>query len=279
VFKQSGRGVPVFNDKHLSWNWDWAKKMVDTARSMNFPFMASSSVPISWRIPQVEMPLGAEIEEVVCIGPGPVDSYDYHLLESIQAMVERRRGGERGIAWLEAKKGDAMWKSVGSGSWESGGLDPRLLEACLCRSQDMKPAREGFSHVLPSLDDMRRLDPEGVIYRYQYIDGPKASMILAGGVVSDIMFAARLKGREEPLSLLFYLGSGHGTQPFNFDALVWHIEQFVHTGKLPYPIERTLLATGLVCAGMDSLFQGKRLDTPHLAIGYKPYPQSTFRRS
>ena len=27
VFRATGRSVPVFNDKHLSWNWDWAKEM------------------------------------------------------------------------------------------------------------------------------------------------------------------------------------------------------------------------------------------------------------
>ncbi|MCU1292316.1 MAG: hypothetical protein JWP08_1166, partial [Bryobacterales bacterium] len=27
VFRDSGRSVPVFNDKHLSWKWEWAKEM------------------------------------------------------------------------------------------------------------------------------------------------------------------------------------------------------------------------------------------------------------
>ena len=27
VFRDSGRSVPVFNDKHLSWNWEWAKEI------------------------------------------------------------------------------------------------------------------------------------------------------------------------------------------------------------------------------------------------------------
>ena len=51
VFEDSGRSVPVFNDKHLSWNWDWAKEMYDTSRSMGFPLMAGSSLPVTWRTP------------------------------------------------------------------------------------------------------------------------------------------------------------------------------------------------------------------------------------
>ena len=45
VFRASGRSVPVFNDKHLSWNWDWAHKMYSSARELGFAFMAGSSPP------------------------------------------------------------------------------------------------------------------------------------------------------------------------------------------------------------------------------------------
>ena len=36
VFRDSGTSVPVFNDKHLSWNWEWARQMYDTSREMGF---------------------------------------------------------------------------------------------------------------------------------------------------------------------------------------------------------------------------------------------------
>jgi hypothetical protein len=67
VYKDSGRSVPMFNDKHLSWNWDWAKAMYDTSRQMGFPYMAGSSLPVTWRIPSVEMPLGSRIREALCV--------------------------------------------------------------------------------------------------------------------------------------------------------------------------------------------------------------------
>jgi hypothetical protein len=121
---------------------------------------------------------------------------------------------------------------------------------------------------------------EPVAYRYEHHDGLNATMFLLNGLVGDITLAARIKGQSEPLSTQCYLGGGRETQPFNFDALVWHIEQFLRSGKPTQPIERTLLTSGLVTAGVESLFQGsKQLDTPHLKIAYQPNPNSTFRRS
>ena len=102
VFKEDGRTTPVFNDKHLSWNWEWAKEMVDTARREGFPFLAGSSLPVTWRMPAVDLPHGAELEEVMCVAMGGVDSYDFHALEVIQCMAERRKGGETGVIALQA---------------------------------------------------------------------------------------------------------------------------------------------------------------------------------
>ena len=144
VFKDSQRSVPMFNDKHLSWNWDWAKRMVDTSREMDFAYMAGSSLPVTWRIPSVEMPLGTRILEALCVGYGGVDSYDFHALETIQCMVERRVGGETGVKWLQAYRGEKFWDALREGLWSR-----RLMEAALCRSHTLTPAREGFNNILP----------------------------------------------------------------------------------------------------------------------------------
>jgi hypothetical protein len=134
VFKKDGRAVPVFNDKHLAWRWEWAKEMVATARAIDFPFLAGSSLPVTWRMPSIDLPYGAEVEEVLCLAIGRVDSYDFHALETIQCMAERRKGGETGVIGLQALRGDAVWKAMAAGSWKAGGWDPKLFEACLCHS-------------------------------------------------------------------------------------------------------------------------------------------------
>ena len=112
-------------------------------------------------------------------------------------------------------------------------------------------------------------------YRFEYADGLKATMLLMNGLVGDFTFAARIKGRDEPLSTLFYLPPNPNV--VYSAALMAKAEEMFLTGKAPYPIERTLLTTGLVAAGMLSLSSGQqRLETPHLAIRYQVSRESTF---
>ena len=92
VFRSSNAVCPVFNDKHLSWSYDLAKEMVDTAHELNFPLMAGSSLPVTARLPSIDLPYGLEIKEALCLGVGGPDGYDIHALEALQGMVERRAG-------------------------------------------------------------------------------------------------------------------------------------------------------------------------------------------
>ena len=278
VFRDSGRSCPVFNDKHLSWKWSWAKEMVQTSRDLGFAFLAGSSVPVTRRMPSIDIPLGVEIEEVVGLGPGGIDGYDIHTLEAIQCMVERRRGGETGVVNIHATKHDAVWKALESGSWAAGGWDPQLLEACLCRSHSLTPARKGFSHILPTVAQMRQLVPpvQGPFcYRYQHADGLKVTMLLAEGVIQDFTFAARLKGQSDPFSVHFYLPPREVCNFFS--PLTHHIEQLFLTRESPIPIERNLLTTGITAAGVDSMWRGQRpIATPHLNVRYRPNGKSTY---
>ena len=282
VFRESNRSVPVFNDKHLSWNWDWALEMVETARELDFPLLAGSSLPVTRRIPQVDMPLGARVEEALCVAIGGVDGYDIHALEAMQSMVERRDGGETGVEWIEAATGvDAIVKALAAGSFDQGGWDPTLFRACLCRSHQLVPTRQGFNHTLPTNRQIETLmrDPQNrntpVLYRYQHRDGLRMNMLLIEGVVNDFTFAARLTGHSKPLSVQMFLSPREVCNFFN--PLTHATETLFQTGQAPYPIERTLLTTGLAAAGIESLYRkGQRLKTPHLDISYHPPQQSTY---
>jgi hypothetical protein len=117
-----------------------------------------------------------------------------------------------------------------------------------------------------------------VCYRFEYADGLKATMLLMNGLVGDFTFAARLKGQAKPLSTLFHLPPTPNV--VYSAALMSKVEEMFLTGKVSHPIERTLLTTGLVAAGMESLASGqKRLETPHLTFRYQARRESEFWQS
>jgi hypothetical protein len=229
--------------------------------------------------------MGADVEEVIGVWAGGIDGGDIHVLEAMQSIVERRCGGETGVRAVEALRGDRFWNALESGSWERGGFDRRLLEAVFARSNTINPVRPNWGVVFPTIEDMRRLAPASYAYRFEYLDGMKATIVQFqgrpgqenAGVVGDCTVAARLKG-DRMFSVLVYLPY-YSMRNF-FNPQVHHIESLFHTGKSPYPIERTLLTTGMTAAGIESLFQKQqRIETPHLAIQYEPTPASTFWRT
>jgi len=277
VFRSSGRAAPVFNDKHLSWRWDWCREMVDASKELGFAFMAGSSLPVTWRTPSLEFPDGARATEAMCVAYGGVDGYDIHALETIQCMVERRQGGETGVSWLQAYRGDAFWQAHHDGVW------PRdLFEACLCRSHTLTPSRDGFNHIFPTIDEMKRIVKDPIAYRYEHLDRLMGTMILMNGLVQDFNFAARIESRDEPLSTQMYLPMppARTTLANFFSPQVNNVERMFLTGQPSYPVERTLLTSGLVIAAVDSLATSQaRVETPHLAIEYQPSAESTFWRT
>ena len=260
VFRRSGRVAPIFNDKHLSYRWDWAKEMYDTARQMKIPFMAGSSVPLAQRRPPVEMPRGAKIIEAVSIHSGPIESYDFHGLEVLQSMVESRRGAESGVARVQFLQGDALWKAASEGLWS-----PDLAQAALSTDLPLPNASAG---------DLIRPPGQGEPFVHhailvQYGDGLR-SIVLGVSRGSGIKwhFACRVAGESKPLATSFHVGPWQNRNLFK--ALAHAIQTHFRDRRPPYPVERTLLTTGALAAAMDSRFDaGRALDTPHLNVTYK----------
>lgn len=256
VFRRSNRVVPVFNDKHLSFRWDWAKEMYDTARELRIPLMAGSSVPLAQRRPALELPAGARIAEAVSIHGGGFESYDFHALEVLQSMVEARRGGETGIARVQFFAGEALWKAADEGLWS-----PSLAQAAMAAElgPDAPPLREFAGN------DADRAAPFGTLLMYR--DGLRAMMLKIGRDDTRWNFACRLEGESEPKATAFYVGPWNNRNLFK--ALSHAIQTHFRQGRSPYPLERTLLTTGILDAEADSRFRGgEAVDTPHLGIVY-----------
>jgi len=264
VFRRSGKAVPVFSDKHLSYRWDWAKEMYDTARELKIPFMAGSSVPLAQRRPPLELPARAKIEEAVSIHGGGVESYDFHGLEVLQSMIEARRGGESGVARVQFLQGDALWKAAEDGRW-SVQLAQTALDAG--PNSGRPPAKELIRPPKPG-DSGTPFVSHGILLNYR--DGLRA-MVLAAATGGGIHwhFACKLVNEQKTRATSFYVGPWNNRNLFK--ALSHAIQTHFRERRAPYPVERTLLVTGILDTEMDSRFQrGKPMDTPQLAIAYQP---------
>jgi hypothetical protein len=275
VFERSGRSVPVYNDKHLSYSFAKAKTMVDTSRRLRFPMLGGSSLPVTWRLPELELPIGCEIEDALMVGEGSPDPTDFHALEGLQCMVERRGHGETGVRAVQLIEGDAVWKAGDEGRWSQ-----ELLTSALSRSDTPLGTGETESRPedLVSSGQLPRIVQNPAAYFIEYRDGLKATLLMLNGALKDFNFAARLKGVPAIQSTQFFLTP---TPNVTYSACLVHgIEQMFATGVAPYPIERTLLVSGILESCLTSKVQNhERLETPHLKVAYQPPAKSSFCRS
>ncbi len=272
VFEDSGRAVPVFNDKHLSTRWSECVEMVEDSRRLGFAFLAGSSLPVTWRLPAVEMPFGADLKESVCVAYGGVDSYDFHALETAQCMSERRRGGEVGIRQVHALQGEKLWSVLEQDEYRR---TRDLIVAALNRSHNL-PVDGGFPTDQVTFEWAKKALPNTTGYLIEHLDGFRTSVYMAD--IRDFNYAGYRGDTDEIVSCQMYLPMPtHGSTTADFfNPLTRHIETTVMTGKAPYPVERTLLTSGMVIGGVESLHQGQTpFATPEMAVRYQA-PEASF---
>ena len=238
AFEAQGRVVPLFSDKYFAYDWADAKAMYDRVRASKIPFLCGSTVPLTWRRPPLEFPRGTEFDELLAVSYSDLEEHAYHAIEMLQSVAERRKGGETGVARVRYLEGDEVWN-----------ISPGLRDAALARRVNAAPADRGQK-------------PEAFLIRYS--DGLEASVLNLNSKTRDYLFAARR--RETVEATCFYIGLyTHSHWAF----LVRAFEELVLTKRNPNPIERTLLANGIMLAGLESRSKGGAwVDTPHLHLSY-----------
>ena len=259
TFVKCDRVVPVFNDKHLGPVWSDAKWMYDRALQLNIPFMAGSSLPVTFRTPEISVPMGCQIEGAVAIGYSKLDAYGCHTLESLQCLVERREGGETGVRWVQCLQGEAMWNAV-----DQGLVRKDLITAALSAIPSDKKGPPAM-----------RANPQAALFLFQYNDGLLGSVFMLPDTAGAISVALKIKGQPQPLATWFEERKEPSFPHFAY--LMKAIERFIHSGRPSYPVERTLLISGILDRALTSRHQDqRRLMTPELAIRYQPinYPHA-----
>jgi hypothetical protein len=269
-FRMTGQVCPVFNDKHLSYDWSKAKQMAAWAKELSFPFMAGSSLPVTWRRPELEPALETPFEDALVAAYGGVEIYGCHVLETLQVMLERRKGGETGVKAVTCLTGKEVWKAGDAGLWSWD-----LLDAALARAETINPG--DVRRNTGSFGIQGQPPTPATAFLVEYRDGTRGTALLLNGHIRDFVFAGRVRGEEKPVSCRFVLPEPPGAR--YFDAQVAAIEKMLETGRPTYPVERTVLTTGMLAYAMDSHHRrGARIETPDLDVCYSPPADSGFIR-
>ena len=253
TFEKTKTVVPVFSDKHLEASWQDIDWFWQTAKKHNIPLMAGSSLPQSWRIPQVDLEKRKAVKEIVVTSYHRLDSYGFHGLEGLQCLAERRKGGETGVKRVRCLENEAVWKAMDRGEFSAA-----LLEQAVSKFQD---------RPLPAGKKIRELPKNPALFQIEYNDGLKASVVTMDNGLAE-WAAAWTYQDGGGNAFLYRLQEEH---PFaHFTNLLKGAEQMIHTGKPTWPAERTYLTSGL----LDSLLVSRKngstwLDTPFLNIKYQ----------
>jgi hypothetical protein len=252
VFREKKKTVPVFMDKHLADNWEDAKFIYDTARELKIPMMAGSSLPSSWRKPQVDVRRDAKLKQIVGFSYGGLDSYGFHGLEMTQSLAERRVGGETGVKSVQCLSGNSVWEAESLRAYDS-----ELFQAAWGRLKNPPPAEK----------PLRDLVREPVLFVVDYHDGLRVCLFTLNGAVSEWSAAWRYSDNSVESSNFLV----QEARPFmHFAWLVAGIDRMMQTGQPTWSVERTLLTSGTLDALLISLRDRNRpVETPYLNVSYQ----------
>ncbi|MBP1988520.1 hypothetical protein [Paenibacillus eucommiae] len=239
--------VPIFSDKHLSYNIADTVWMYEQLQKRNLPFMGGSSIPHTPQVPAFDRKLLEETDEILVVSFSDVmEAYGYHALELLQSLAETRAGGEMGVRAVQALRGAQIWAALARKEWP----EDLLTHAYACYDK---------AEVYP-----KSMKDTAVLFIVEYANGTKGYVLQQEDWINQWGFAFRHKSGESG-EITSAMCVGDLERPFrHFETLTSMIENFIITGIEPFPAKRILLSSGLINYIMEALHQNQKLETPEL---------------
>ena len=253
------RGAPCFVFGALAPDLATARTFTTLAAARQITLAAGTTLPVTWRLPQVDLPANAPVDEALIVVQGPSPLAELHALDGLLPVLERRAGGERGVRQVKFLSGRDLWRAGDRREWSWG-----LLAAALSRSDSPQGDAlvDGRTQDLVGLGLVPKLatDPRG--WLLEHADGVRTALLCLDGVVADFNFAVRLRDGSEVSAQLFRAPT---PAQEHYSRLAATIETFFRTGEPPWSLSRALLTAGLLGACRQATAQpGSWLRTPEL---------------
>lgn len=243
--------VPIFNDKHLSYNIENSLWMYHQLKERQLPFLGGSSIPHVETKPAFVKEEAKTLTEVLVVSwSASTEAYGFHGLEVMQGIAENRDGGETGVAAIQSLENEEVWEAMDRGEWPED-----LMMAALSTFEGL-PEGHPRKHV-----------PNPELFIIEYRDGTKGYVISLQNLVNMWLSAYRCENGDIKSSQWVTKG---GRSTYHFATLASYIEDMVFTGKPAVPLERTMLTSGMTNLAMEALYRKQKLNTPELHMTYHP---------
>ncbi|HUR44372.1 MAG TPA: hypothetical protein VMZ27_00755 [Candidatus Saccharimonadales bacterium] len=278
ALERAPRGAACFVHGALCNSLDRGRELAGLAHSRQIRLLAGTPLGVTWRLPEVDLPMDAEANQALIVVqvspqsaqatppsvPASLRGAELHALEGLLPVIEHRRGGEAGVSSVRFLQGREVWRAGDKGVWSWP-----MLAAALSRSDSPQgdAVLDGRTQDLVRLGLVPRLarNPRGWILEHR--DGLKSTLLVLDGVVADFNFAVRTKGGSM-LSAQILRAPAPALQHFSRLAAV--MEDFFRGSTAPWPLERNLLIAGLLDTfSRPAARTGKRIFTPDLEISYR----------
>ncbi|MBT6237965.1 MAG: hypothetical protein HOI50_06385 [Verrucomicrobia bacterium] len=196
---------------------------------------ASTPLGLTWRLPEVDTPSGAELEETVILIRGTFPSAEKEAVDALLTLTSHRKGGESGISNIERFRGNDVWKAAREGhfSWD-------LFSAAASRTNSKQgdATIDGRTQDIVGLGMVPKLAKDTRAWIFKHNDGLKSTIITVDGILNDDNFAARTKAGDT-LSAQFYRPPKPNDHQFS--RMMDRITSFLIDGENAFSEKRTLL--------------------------------------
>lgn len=254
-------GTPCFVFGALATNLAAARTVVALAAARQVTLASGTTLPTTWRLPQVDLPVNAPVDEALIVVQGASPLAELHALDGLLPVLEHRAGGEHGVRQVKFLSGRELWRAGDRREWSWP-----LLSAALSRSDSPQgdTILDGRTQDLVGLGLVPKLatNPRG--WLIEHTDGVRTTLLALDGVVADFNFAVRLADGNNISAQL--LRAPVPAQE-HYSQLAATLEDFFRTGTPPWPAQRSLLTAGLLDACRQTTAQpGVWLRTPELSF-------------
>ena len=263
ALERAPEGAACFVHGVLASSLEIARRQIQLAASRKISLLAGTPLAVTWRLPEIDLPLGTRLSEALIVVQGPALAAELNGLEGLLPLIERRKSGEAGVRRVRFLEGRNLWRAGDKKLWSWP-----LLAAAISRSDSPHgdPVKDGRTQDLVGLGLVPKLATEPCGWLLEHRDGLRSAILVLDGVVADFNFAVRARDGSIFSAQLFRPpppGEHH------FSRLAAVLEDFFQTGKPPWPVQRNLLIAGLLeTFGRPATRFAERVETPELAIAY-----------